>query len=100
MKFIKETILERSGSRQEFFHSLRLIGLPIEYKGNIPIGVNDNGKITRWSKLGITPDDFKHLDQKYQITKLQRRVEQIEHQREQEMKRKIEHKRQQLNLKP
>lgn len=78
MKFIKDTMLERANSKEEFFHSLRMIGLGTVYIGNNPIGVKDGNKVIKWRSLGITAEDFKMLNQRREISELRNRISHLE----------------------
>ncbi len=70
--------MERSNSQQEFFHSLRMIGLKIVYIGNNPIGVQDGNKIIKWRSLGITTEDFQMLNHRRELSEIKRRIEHLE----------------------
>lgn len=80
MQFIKETILYKSQSRQQFFHSLRMIGLSVEFKNGIPIGVRDGGKakLYKWKDLGITPTDFVELKHKEDLHNIKQDIAQLQ----------------------
>jgi len=76
--FIKHTVLAGSRNQQEFFHSLRLMGLHPEYKGNVAIGFKDGSKLITWKKIGISPIDFHMLAQRGEIHTLKQRIDRLE----------------------
>lgn len=77
--FLKHTIMAHSNSRAEFFHAIRMIGIGIEYTNQgIPVGIIDGGKVIKWDRIGIQPQDFALLDQKQQLCEIKLRLNRLE----------------------
>lgn len=80
MKFIKDHLLKRKAqSREHFYKLLMENGFVVKYKHQIPIGIEDtNGRSYSWQKLGISPDDFHHLDRAAQFLQMNDRLKKLE----------------------
>ncbi len=79
MKFIKYNVLAKSQSLQEFSQHIGDLGLTMEYKKGIPVGVRDfDNKLYTWKKIDITSKDFQMLEQREQMQKLHNRVDRLE----------------------
>ena len=79
MKFVKYNVLAKSHSLQEFSQHIHDLGLTMEYKKGIPVGVRDfDNKLYTWKKLDITAKDFQMLEQREQMQRLHNRVNRLE----------------------